>query len=63
MVYGNGERMNVDLKFDHSAAARDFGFLPRQFRLGASLSGIAGGLRWRTQRVDRKQRHSARDAV
>jgi hypothetical protein len=30
------ERMNVDLKFDHSAAARDFGFSPRQFRLGAA---------------------------
>ena len=43
MVYGNGERMNVDLKFDHSAAERDFGFSPRQFRLGAS-SGF-GALR------------------
>ncbi len=29
------ERMNRDLVFDHAAAARDFGFAPRPFRLSA----------------------------
>ena len=34
------ERMNSDLVFDHSAAARDLGFRPRGFKLSRLDVGV-----------------------
>jgi uncharacterized protein YbjT (DUF2867 family) len=37
------DRMNDDLVFDHSAAARDLGFEPRPFRLPEGMKGGFAG--------------------